>query len=182
MPKHSKILLFLFFFTLFACAPAYVRKGKKAINQEVNRLRETQTYFRKLDTAQVRDIFISYMASLDSLKKYFKEKENEEQWYIMTQWGQVKKALQVYLSSYQAIEKDFQFSYRQLSNLQHDLRYKLISPEAFKQYFKDETEANNNLIMRARMLVDNAELSLKIYHQFHFKVDSLIQVMRSQTK
>ncbi|MCX7696526.1 MAG: hypothetical protein N2Z72_02395 [Bacteroidales bacterium] len=180
----KKINIFLGVLILFvaSCAPAYVRKGKKAIKQEVSRLQETHTYFRKLDTTQVRDVFKSYMASLDSLKKYFKEKENEEQWYIMTQWGQVKKALQVYLSSYPAIEKDFRFSYKQLSNLQHDLRYKLVSAEAFKQYLNDEIEANNNLIIRARMLVDNAEMSLKIYHQFQFKIDSLIQVMRNQSR
>jgi len=179
--KTSRIFI-VFLIFMFACSPAYVRKGKKSIKQEVSRLKEAQTYFRQLDTTRIRDIYTYYLSTLDSLKKYFKEKENDEQWHIMTKWGVVKKALKVYLESYPAVEKDFQFSYKQLADLQHDLRYKLISKEAFETYFSQEKEANNNLCIRARMLVDNANYSLSIYNQYKLKVDSLIQVMRAHQK
>lgn len=177
MKKHL-ILLFIAF--LIACSPAYVRKGKKSIQKEISRLKETQLYFQELDTNHVRDVYTYYLSTLDSIRKYFVEKESEEQWNLMTRWGLVKKALKVYLDNYAAVQKDFQFSYKQLSDLRHDLRYRLISREAFERYMKEEKEANDNLINRARMYVDNANYSLSIFKEYKPKIDSLIQVLRTK--
>ena len=105
------IFVLIIIVTVFSvsCRPGFIRKGIKEIKSERNNLIETKQKFEVLDTAQVHEIYLSYLSKIDSINKYFNDQYTESSWKLMTEFGQLKKPLKSYFEQYGAIEKEFAF-------------------------------------------------------------------------
>lgn len=181
MKRHIIGILLI---TLLAasCKPAFVRKGLREIRCERARISEAQTSFDVLDTAQLRGMYQSYFAQIDSINLYFQDQYSDGAWQLMTEFGQIKKPLKVYLEDYGTIMREFTYSLQQLANLESDLREKLISKEQFRIYMDSEKSANGKLIVRSNLVSENAVRRVNHYQQISPKIDSLIMVFKAGAK
>ncbi|HBG71985.1 MAG: hypothetical protein A2W93_05375 [Bacteroidetes bacterium GWF2_43_63] len=167
--------------TLFfvSCRPAYVRRGVKDIRSERLKLDEAKQKFEVLDTAQVHEIYLSYLGKIDSINKYFKDQYSEGAWKLMTEFGQLKKPLKTYFEQYGSVEKDYSFALEQLADLEYDLKSKNISKELFLVYINQEKDAIGQLIMKSNLISDNAVRNVNHYNQISPKIDSLVIVFKA---
>jgi len=167
---------------LVSCRPAYIRHGVKDIHAERIRLEDSRAMFTVLDTGQVHGIYKAYLAEIDSINTYFKDQYSESAWQLMTQYGQLKKPLKTYFEQYSNIQKDYDYSILQLSNLEYDLREKNISNEQYDIYFKSEREAIDQLIMKSNLISENAVRNVNRFNDLTPKMDSLIVVFKAGMK
>ncbi len=177
----KNIILISFVVLLFfvSCRPAYIRRGVKEISVERERLNEAKQKFEVLDTAQVHEIYLSYLGKIDSINKYFKDQYSEDAWKLMTEFGQLKKPLKTYFEQYGSVEKDYFFSLEQLADLEFDLKSKNISKELFLVYIQQEKEAIGQLIMKSNLISDNAVRNVNHYNEISPKIDSLVIVFKA---
>ena len=175
------IFVLIIIVTVFSvsCRPGFIRKGIKEIKSERNNLIETKQKFEVLDTAQVHEIYLSYLSKIDSINKYFNDQYTESSWKLMTEFGQLKKPLKSYFEQYGAIEKEFAFSLKQLADLEYDLRAKNISKELFHISIQQEKDANRQLILKSNLISDNAVRNVNLFNEISPKIDSLVIVFKA---
>ncbi|PKP03040.1 MAG: hypothetical protein CVU11_09695 [Bacteroidetes bacterium HGW-Bacteroidetes-6] len=165
-----------------SCRPAFVRKGLRDVSTERVRLEEARNHFMVLDTAQVRGVYKSYFAKIDSINKYFNDQYSDGAWKIMTEYGQIKEPLKEYLNSYPEISDEYQYSLQQLADLEYDLREKLISKEQYGMYIEKEREENGKLIVKSNLISENAVRNVNRYNTISPRIDSLIIVFKAGAK
>lgn len=177
----SVLVLSLALGILGACSPKFVRQGKKEIKSERSRINEVIPVLYSLDSANIPEVLEKYYSEIDTINKYiaprFKDQSSPE-WQYLTEFGLIKKALKTYKSDIPQMKKDLVFSLNQLTNLNYDLKNKLISSDQFKLYINDEKRANDELIFKAKTTISNAELRLKSYYRLKPKMDSLVNIYR----
>ncbi len=177
--RNFAVLMLLSALMLASCKPAYIRKGLREIRCERQRLGDAQSQFAVMDTAQVRSVYSSYLAKIDSINVYFKDQYSDGAWQLMTEFGQIKKPLKTYLMEYQSIKGQFNYSFTQLADLESDLKEKLISREQFVIYFKSESEANSQLIIHSNLVSENCIRRVNHYNEISPRIDSLIMVFKA---
>ena len=184
--NHSKVytmryltIIVFFALALASCKPAFVRKGLKEIKGERERLMEDYDHFTSLDTAQVRGVWKSYFSKIDSINTYFNDQYSDGAWKLMTAFGQIKGSLKGYVEGADNVNDSYIYSLQQLADLERDLKGKLISKEQYLIYMKSEKNANDKLIVKSKMIVDNASRGINQYNELSPKIDSLIIVFKS---
>jgi len=177
--KNVVPLLFVVIMILVSCRPAYVRRGVKEIKAERLQLVDSRKQFEVLDTAQVHEIYLSYLSKIDSINKYFRDQYTEEGWKLMTEFGQLKKPLKTYFEQYGAVEKEYTYSLEQLADLEYDLRAKNVSKELYSVYINSEKDAIGQLIMKSNLISENAVRNVNHYNEISPKIDSLIMVFKA---
>lgn len=177
------LILTLIFGIFSACSPQYIHQGKKEIRSERSRINQLIPVLYSLDSANISAVLDSYFSEIDTINKYitphFKDQSSPE-WQYLTEFGLIKKALKNYKSDVPKMKKDALYSLNQLTNLNYDLKNKLINQEQYKLYISDEKRANDELIFKAKTTINNADLRLKTYYRLKPKMDSLVNIYKHQ--
>lgn len=176
--KYLAIIAFIAI-SLSACNPAFVRKGLKDIKVERARLMENYDHFQTLDSVQVIGVYKSYFNKIDSINAYFNDQYSDGAWKLMTEFGQIKGSLKGYVKGVERVNHAYVYSLQQLADLERDLKAQLISKEQYFIYMKSEQNANDNLIVESKMMIDNASRGIKNYNNLSPCIDSLIIVFKA---
>lgn len=162
-----------------SCKPAFIRKGLKEVKIERERLLESHAYIQSLDSAQVRGVNNSYFSKIDSINKYFNDQYSDDAWQLMTEFGQIKGSLKSYMKNAASVNQDHLYSLQQLADLEYDLKGYLISKEQYFIYMKTEKDFNDQLIVKSKMLIDNATRGVQNYNILSPRIDSLVIVFKA---
>jgi hypothetical protein len=161
-----------------ACTLPYIKQGNQKIVFLQNTLNDAQLSLLSIDTLQLKKISeectntISLLKAIDNIEKNTEDKE------VINRFGLIEELLQNLLGVLPELNESIIFSQSQLTDLQHDLKKRIIKKNEFAKYILEEEKEVLMLKEEIETMIKNLNSQLIIYDTLYPKITKVIELYK----
>lgn len=168
MKKYfAYIMVLLLFWFVTSCS-------NKKIDKRVSQI---DSLSRIIDSVDQKLILINkdtivrryheYKTTIDSVAQHIKELRNEESWKYICAYQEVRKPFKTMALNYLLYRAEIDSTAKQLLDLKHDIKHKLITEQEYDVYYQNECNSVNAVFNKVSNTIDNVNLQMKNFDTVH---------------
>jgi hypothetical protein len=115
----------------------------------------------------VKNRYSTYKKTIDTIAKHMKELRTDESWKYICAYQEVRKPFKTLTFNYDIYKAEIDSSVRQLANLKHDIKAKLLSDKEFEIFFKNECNSVNAVYFKVSKNIETVSRQMKNYDTVH---------------
>jgi hypothetical protein len=173
--RNAGIGLIICILTIGACTFPYIKQGNKRIDTLQYSLNDMQMSLQSIDTVQLRQVFKEYSSTVSLLRTVEDYERKDDEWRTINQFGYIRKPLRNLLGMYSELNENVQFSKKQLSDLQHDLKKRVIKKTEFNEYIIEEEKEIFLLKDQIDLMIQNVNSQLIAYDTLRPKILKIVE-------
>lgn len=155
--------------------PKYVRYGIRQIDTLSTMLQEIEQRLMVLDTNHLRKTYKQYQQSITLLQHIQDTSFSQDEWQILTLYGQIRKPLRNYIHNFPQFYKELDYSQKQISSLRHDLKKRKIKRSDFEKYIETEKEAISRFYESFLVYTNDIESKLKLFDSLYPQIQVIMR-------
>jgi hypothetical protein len=117
------------------------------------------------DTLQNR--FLLLKRTTDSISKHMTEIRTDESWKYICAYTVMKEPLEEISRNYDLYRREIDSTMKQLADLKHDVKSKLLSDNEYKTYFQNECNSVNAVYGKVNENLEELEEQMKTFDTVH---------------
>lgn len=160
---------------LTSCKPQYVRQGLKQIDSLSVTLDTVRMQLESIDSTEIKSKFELYQESILKVKAFEDNQYSDEEWSVMTQYGQIRKPMRNYIRKMPDFYRELSVSEKQLEDLRFDLVKKYINQEQFQDYIAREKIIIGNFVETFSIFYSLAAVQLTQFDSLYPKMNIIIE-------
>ncbi|MEI6852726.1 MAG: hypothetical protein WCL06_07765 [Bacteroidota bacterium] len=182
----KKIIIFipllLLLLLIISCNGKKVEKQIAKIDSLAKIMDSVDQKLKLINHDTIVNRYHTYQITLDTLSKHFKEVKTDVSFKYLCAYQEVRKPFKTMSFSYGVYKTEIDSTIKQLNDLKHDVKEKLISDKEFETFFMNECNSVNAVFCKVSKNVDNVLLQMKNYDTVHPYLTKLINNHKSGKK
>jgi hypothetical protein len=178
--SYVPALLLLFFFT--ACSNKKIEQQVVKIDSLAKVMDSVDIKLKQINRDTIMNRYHTYQITLDTVSKHFKEVKNDVSFKYICAYQEVRKPFKTMSYNYDIYKAEIDSSVKQLNDLRHDIKEKLISDKEFQTFFKNECNSVNAIYFKVSKNVENVARQMKNFDTVHPFLIKLINDHKSGKK
>jgi hypothetical protein len=177
----TALVLFISLFFI-ACSNKKVEQQLVKIDSLAKVMDSVDVRLKQVNRDTIVNRYHAYQSTLDTLSKHFKEVRTDESWKYLCAFQEVRKPFKTMSLNYNMFRAEIDSSIKQLTNLRHDVKEKLITDKEFETFFITERNSVNAVYFKVSKNVDQVIQQMKNYDTVHPYLVKLISDHKSGKK
>jgi methyl-accepting chemotaxis protein len=167
---------------LISCSGKNIEKQVVKIDSLEKIMGTLAQELKEINKDTIENRYQTFKRTSDTLAKHLKELRNDESWKYICAYQNVNEPFESMASKYYQYKSQIDSSLKQLADLKHDVKAKLLSNKEFDNYFKNESESVNTLIEKVGEEIEITVSQMKNYDTVHPYLIKLISDHKSGKK
>jgi hypothetical protein len=163
--QYSSIVFLLLF--LFSCSGKKIEKQIVKIDSLEKILGSVKQELKEINKDTIENRYHTFKRTNDTIVKHMKELRNDESWKYICAYQTVNEPFESMAQNYYQYMSRVDSSLKQLGDLKHDVKAKLLSDKEFESFFKNESRSVNSLFEKVHEEIEVAEGQMKNYDTVH---------------
>mgnify|MGYP001186423445 CR=1 FL=1 len=167
--KNSVFITILFSIAaLWSCNNNDIKEKQLAkIDSLISLIDTAGKNLAKINQDTVAKRFWTYQNTNKLVSEHYQKYRNEENWNYVCAFQEVRKPFKTMAFHYRGYLSDIDSSRKQLENLKHDVKEKLVDEKEFENYFNIEAKTVNELTFKINKQVDLVLRQFKNFDTVH---------------
>jgi hypothetical protein len=176
----APILLLLLFF--ISCSNKKVEMQILKIDSLARVIDSVDQKLKQINRDTIVNRYHAYQITIDTVSKHFKEVRNDVSWKYICAFQEVRKPFKTMAFNYELFRAEIDSSIKQLNNLKHDVKEKLLSDKEFETFFQNERNSVNAVYFKVSKNVESVTRQMKNFDTVHPYLVKLISDHKSGKK
>jgi hypothetical protein len=172
-------LLLLF---LISCSGKKIEKQVVKIDSLEKIMTSLAQELKEINKDTIENRYQTYKRTNDTLAKHIKELRNDESWKYICAYQNVNEPFESMTLKYYQYQSEIDSSIKQLTDLKHDIKAKLLSDKEFDVYFTNESNSVKSLFEKVGEEIEITVRQMKNYDTVHPYLVKLINNHKSGKK
>jgi hypothetical protein len=177
---YAPVLLLLSI--LISCTDKNVEKKLSKIDSLIKVIDSVSYKLKLINPDTIMKRYHTFQVTNDTISKHFKELKNDESWKYICAYQNVRKPFKTMSFEYGTYMADIDSSIKQLNDLKHDVKEKLISGEEFALYYKNECKSANTVCFKISRNITSINRQMINFDTVHPYLIKLINDHKSGKK
>jgi hypothetical protein len=175
-------LTLLLFYSLISCSNKNVEKKLSKIDSLIKIIDSVSYNLKQINPDTIMKRWHTYQITMDTVSKHFKDVRNDESWNYICAYNSVRKPFKTMALEYGSYRADIDSSLKQLDDLKHDVKEKLLTNENFDLYYANECKSANTICAKVSHNIASVNRQMKNFDTVHPYLIKLINDHKSGKK